>query len=276
MLTVYLTISVLVVLSLLLGVLVEFMKSIKERKWVDKNKKYVKLQQIVTRGQRLLQGCMSLSLTAVSSIVCLERNLTALNALIKIKRTENRLEAKAEIESKLLHFRQLSPAEDNFYALLSIPHNETELRAILNHSMMLMMTLKADQFKGYVNVADVQEELDQLDILTTRLKSSIFHIQARQALDNKMYHESGVLNENSLALLTNIKSTDEAIISLINEKIDVIKLFNEGVAGVVEAKNHDFHDKFKKQSEGQENNVLSDGLDDFIWQGRKKPSKTTS
>lgn len=270
----YLTISVLVVLSLLLGVLVEFMKSIKERTWIENNKKYVKLQSVVKRVQRLLHGCMSLSLTAVSSIVCLERNLTALNGLIKIKRTENRLEAKAEIESKLLHFRQLPPAEDNFYALLTIPHDETELRAILNHSMMLMMTLKADQFKGYVNVAEVQKELDQLDILTTRLKSSIFDIQARQALENKRYHESGVLNENSLALLTNIKSTDEAIISLINEKIDVIKLFNEGVAGVVEAKNHDFHDKFINQSEGQENNVLSDGLDDFIWQGRKKNSKT--
>jgi hypothetical protein len=203
-------------------------------------------------------------------------NRSQFDSLLRKKFNGAKCINKAEIESKLLHFRQLPPAEDNFYALLSIPHNETELRAILNHSMMLMMTLKADQFKGYVNVADVQEELDQLDILTTRLKSSIFHIQARQALDNKMYHESGVLNENSLALLTNIKSTDEAIISLINEKIDVIKLFNEGVAGVVEAKNHDFHDKFKKQSEGQENNVLSDGLDDFIWQGRKKPSKTTS
>jgi len=259
----YFTISALLIFSLLLGLLVEYSNSIKVRKQASNNKINARLQSIIARGQHLLNGCSSLPLTPLSSIICLERILKALNALIKTNCTQSRLDLKAELESKLNQFRKLAAMRDNFYALLTIPDAEKELLMMAKHCMTLVMTLKVEQSKNYLSVTDVQKELEQLDILATRLKSSILNIQAIRALDCKLYDKSYALNEKAIALLEQIKSTDNAIINVINTTIDKFKLINDGISGVIEVNSHDFYEKYRNDVQHEEKNIheRSDGLE---------------
>jgi len=217
------------------------------------------------RVKRLLNGISLLPLTVVSTIVCLERILVALNNLIALKSAGNLQEVKADIQRRLTNFRAQSTGE-YIYSLLSMPSTENELQAMLKQSLQLAMILKVDQHKGYIPANVIQDELDQLSILKERLMSAIFNKHAMQELERKHYDKALSLNNQAITLLLDIKSNDENVVDLINITVKDIQLVNEGVAGVIQEKSHDFYEKHKEEARQPTEDIheRDDGLGRFL------------
>lgn len=262
-----LIISILVVASLILGMLFDYVMTLNEQNQIKNNKKKVRLQAILFRGKKLLNGSSILPLTATSSVVCLERTLAAIDGLLKLQSTTSRLAIKVDLENKLDKFRALPAIKEHFYALLSVPNTEQEQLIMLKQSMLLVMFLKSKLSKGYSSIgnihADINHELNQLVILNARLKSAAFNLQAMIALESKLYDKGLTLSNKAIALLAEIKCADENVTELVNDTIEEFKLINIGISAVIEEKSHDFYEKYKKDTRQTGNNEddSSDGLE---------------
>lgn len=251
-------ISIIVFSLFILGVFVDYVTTKRDKNQADKNKRIVKLQSILYRGQHLLNGRLCLPLTVMSSVVCLQRTLAALNAIIRLESTVHRLEVKADLDKKLANFNSLPATQAHFYSLLALPQNLKEQIRMLKSSALLVMVLKVEQSNCYVSIDSNQAELDQLDILNTRLRSSIYGLQAMEMLEKKSYAKSKALSDKAMALLVVLKCDNEEVTALINEQITALQLINDGIAGVIDEKNHAFYDKFKDEARLQDGN--NDGL----------------
>ncbi|MCP4324299.1 MAG: hypothetical protein GY787_21060 [Alteromonadales bacterium] len=239
-------ISILIFTLLLLGALVDYVKHQREKKRVKDQKEIIRLQSILFRAKRLLNGSSLLPLTVVSTLVCLERILAVLNKLKVLKSSGSLREVEAEIQFRLTNFKALS-TDGHLYSLLPIPDTENKQQSMLKQSLLLAMTLKVDLNKGYACANIIQEELDQLAILKERLISSIYHKNAMQKLENKDYERALSLNNKAIELLSKIKCTDENVIDLNNIAMNEIQLINEGLNGVIQEKSHDFYEKHKEE-----------------------------
>ncbi|MFT5756421.1 MAG: hypothetical protein ACI9LM_001138 [Alteromonadaceae bacterium] len=253
-------ISILIFSLLVFGMLVDYVTNLREKQRVINKNKRVRLQSILFRAQRLLNGRSILPLTVVSAVVCLERTLVALNSLLYLKSTKNLQEVKAEVQHKLVNFRSLALTGEHFYSLLTIPHSEQELQAMLKQSILLTMTLKVDQYKGYVSIDYIMDELDQLSILKARLTSAIINKHAMQALESKHYDRALTLNDQAVAYLLEIKCTNENVVELVKETVEDIQLINIGIAAVIEEKSHHFYEKHKEEAR-QDNDNIHEGDD---------------
>jgi hypothetical protein len=242
--------------------LIEYVTNLREKQRVINKNKRVRLQSILFRVQRLLNGRSVLPLTVASAVVCLERTLVALNSLLYLKSTTSLREIKAEIQQKLTNFRSLSATDEHFYSLLPIPHNEQELQVMLKQSMLLTMTLKVDLYKGYVSVDVIQDELEQLLVLKARLTSSISNKRAMQALEGKHYDNALALNEQAIAFLLGIKSINENVVELVNVTIEEIQLINDSIAAVIKESSHGFCEKDEEEIQPLNENIhdRDDGL----------------
>jgi len=254
-------ITILIFILILLGALVDYVKDRREKQRLKNKKEIIRLQSILFRVKRLLNGISLLPLTAVSTVVCLERILVALNNLIALKSAGNLQEVKADIQRRLANFRAQS-TDGHIYSLLPVPYTENEQQAMLKQSLRLAMILKVDQHKGYISVNVIQDELDQLSILKERLMSAIFNKQAMQELERKHYDKALALNNQAITFLLEIKSKDENVVDLINITVDEIQLVNEGIVGVIEEKSHDFYEKHKEEARQSEEDIheKDDGL----------------
>ncbi|MCJ8294708.1 MAG: hypothetical protein MJK15_09910 [Colwellia sp.] len=251
-------ISIIVFALLLFGIFVDYITTTREKNQADKNKKIVKLQSVFIKGQHLLNGRLCLPLTVLSSVVCLQRSLAALNAIIRLESTVYRLEVKADLDKKLVNFNSLPATQAHFYSLLALPQNLKEQVKILKNSALLVMVLKVEQSNGYVSIDSNQAEVDQLGILNTRLRSSIYGLQAMEMLEKKSYGKSKALSDKAMALLVVLKCDNEEVTTLIDEQIAALQLINDGIAGVIDEKNHTFYDKFKDEAR------LEDGSNDGL------------
>jgi hypothetical protein len=254
-------ISILIFVLLLFGGIVDYVKNRREEQRVKNKKEIIRLQSILFRAKRLLNGISLLPLTVISTIVCLERTLLVINNLIALKSADNLLEVKADIQRRLTNFRAQS-TDGHLYSLLSVPYTENEQQAMLKQSLLLAMTLKVDLHKGYMSVNVIQSELDQLSILKERLMSAIFNKHAMQELENKRYDKAFALNNQAITLLLEIKSIDENVVDLINITVEEIKLVNEGIGGVIQEKSHDFYEKHKEETRKSKEEIheSDDGL----------------
>jgi len=254
-------ITILIFILILLGAIVDYVKDRREKQRLKNKKEIIRLQSIMFRVKRLLNGISLLPLTVVSTIVCLERILVALNNLIALKSAGNLQDVKADIQRRLANFRAQS-TDGYIYSLLPMPYTENELQAMLKQSLQLAMILKVDQHKGYIPANVIQDELEQLSILKERLMSAIFNKHAMQALERKHYEKALSLNNQSITILLEIKSNDENVVDLINITVKDIQLVNEGVAGVIQEKSHDFYEKHKEEARLPEEDIheRDDGL----------------
>ena len=253
-------ISILIFALLLLGMLVDYVTNLREKQRVINKNKRVRLQKILFRAQRLLNGRSVLPLTVVSAVICLERTLVALNRLLYLKSTKSLREIKAEIQNILANFRSLPVTGEHFYSLLPMPHTEQDLQAMLKQSMLLTMTLKVDLYKGYVSIDVIQDELEQLSILKARLTSAITNKFAMQALESKYYDNALTLNNQAIVFLLEIKCINENVVELINITVEEIQLITDGIAAVIKEKSHGFYEKHKEESR-QDNESIHDGDD---------------
>jgi len=255
-------ISILIFALLLLGILVDYVTNLREKQRVINQNKRVRLQAILFRVQRLLNGRAVLPLTVASAVVCLERTLVALNNLLQLKSTKNLQEVKAEIQHKLTNFRSLPATSEHFYSLLALPNNEQELQAMLKQTMLLTMTLKVDLYKGYIAFDVIQDELEQLSVLKARLTSAITNKHAMQSLENKRYDNAFALNEKAISVLLEIKCINENVVELISVSVEDIQLVNEGISAVIKEKSHGFYEKHKEEARQADENIheKDDGL----------------
>ncbi|NQZ26110.1 MAG: hypothetical protein HRT55_07320 [Colwellia sp.] len=251
-------ISIIVFALFMLGIFVDYVTTKREKNQTDKNKRIVKLQSVFFKGQHLLNGRLCLPLTVLSSVVCLQRTLAALNAIIRLESTVHRIEVKADLDKKLANFNSLPATQAHFYSLLALPQNLKEQVKMLKSSALLVMVLKVEQSNGYVSIDSNQAEVDQLDILNTRLRSSIYGLQATEMLEKKSYGKSKALSDKAMALLVVLKCDNEEVTTLIDEQIAALQLINDGIAGVIDEKNHTFYDKFKDEARLQDGS--NDGL----------------
>lgn len=251
-------ISIIVFALFILGIFVDYITTKREKNKSDKNKKIVKLQSIFLKGQHLLNGGLTLPLTVLSSVVCLQRSLAALTAIIRLESTPHRLGVKADLDKKLANFNALPATQAHFYSLLPLAQNHEEQIKMLKNSSLLAMTLKVEQSNGYVSIDSNQDEVNQLEILTSRLKSTIYSQQALDMLEKKSYSKAKALSDKSMALLVAIKCDNENVAALLDGEITALKLINDGITGVIEEKDHTFYDKFKDEARLQEE--AGDGL----------------
>ena len=267
----FVTISIMIVGLFILGVVVDYVTTIRERNLKNKHQKIAKLQMILAKAQRLLNGRTILPLTVISSVVCLKRAQAALKGLIQLENTDKRSTALNEVNKKLIGFNELAPTLPYFYALLAIPSMIDEQARMLKQSMLLVIILKVEHAKGQINVEQLSTEVEQLDILITRLKSAIYIWQATMKLEKKSYAKAQSLSDKSLELLTDINGGNDEVIIIINEEIEKVKLVQLGITGVIEEKNHHFYDKFKGQNDSSNTleNELGDGLDGIFGDKRK-------
>jgi hypothetical protein len=255
-------ISILIFALLLLGVLIDYVTNLREKQRVINKNKRVRLQSILFRVQRLLNGRSILPLTVASAVVCLERTLVALNSLLYLKSTISLREVKAEIQQKLINFRSLQATGEHFYSLLPLPPNEQELQAMLKQSMLLTMTLKVDLYKGYVGIDVIQDELEQLSVLKARLTSSISNKRAMLALESKHYDKALALNDQAITFLLGIKCLNENVVELVNITVEEIQLINDSIAAVIKEKSHSFNEIHKEEAQQVNENIhdRDDGL----------------
>ena len=250
--------SIIVFALLMFGVFVDYVTTVREKNQASKNKKIARLQSSLSRGQHLLNGRLCLPLTVMSSVVCLERSIAALNALLTLNTTPGRLEAKADLERKLNNFNSLPATQAHFYSLLPLPGLLKEQVNMLKNTSLLSMILKVEQSNGYAAIDAIQDELNQLDILSTRLRSSIYSLQAMQTLEKKNYSKAKALSDKAMALLVTISCDNESVTELVNTQVEELQLVNEGISGVIDEKNHTFYDKFKDEVRQQDEG--GDGL----------------
>lgn len=250
--------SIIVFALLMFGVFVDYVTTVREKKQANKNKKILRLQTALNRGQHLLNGRLSLPLTVTSSIVCLERSLAVLDALITLDSSPRRLEVKTDLTKKLANFNSLDDSQAHFYSLLSLPSNLNDQIKMLKNGSLLTMVLKVEQSNGYVSIDAIQDELSQLDILNTRLRASIWGLQATQLLEKMSYKKAQSLGEQAMSLLVSIKCDNEMVTELIDDQITTLQLVNDGIRGVIEEKDHTFYDKFKDEVRQQDE--AGDGL----------------
>lgn len=248
----YVLISVSLLVIFVLGVLLDFVRTTRQRSMASRHRKILKFKAIVIKTQRLLNGQAILPLTAVSSIVCLERALIALKALADLERTKKRDGLIASIGKKLENFRALTEAEPYYYALLSIPTDLNELGRILKQAMLLLITLKVEHAKGKLSDEQLEVESHQLDILIIRLKAEIYKHQSMRYVEQKKYAKAQTLNDKAVEILGGIACEHEDVMKSITETIDSINVLNVGVTGVIEEQNHTFYDKFKKEAHEKE------------------------
>ncbi|WP_281560370.1 hypothetical protein [Thalassomonas sp. RHCl1] len=248
----YVLISVTLLVIFVLGVLLDFFRTARQRSMASRHRKILKFKAIVIKTQRLLNGQAILPLTAVSSIVCLERALVALKALADLENTKKRHGLIASMEKKLENFRALTEAEPYYYALLSIPTDLNELGRILKQAMLLMITLKVEHAKGKLSDEQLEVENHQLDILIVRLKAEIYKNQSMRYVEQKKYAKAQALNDKAVEILGGLTCENEEVMKSVTEAIDSINVLNVGVTGVIEEQNHTFYDKFKKEAHEKE------------------------
>jgi len=218
-------------------------KDISDKKRSIVNQKRLRLRAILFRAQRLLNGRSLLPLSVASAIVCLERTLVSLNSLLSLKKGNNEQKMKADIQRRLTNFRSLPSTEEYFYSTLAIPFEYTEQLAMLKQSLLLTMTLKVDQFKGYFSSNVLQDELEQLSILQDRLRASLLNIQAIRELESKKYDKAITLNNQAIKLLAAVESTNESLIDLLKVTIEDIQARNDSIEALSIEKSHDFYKK---------------------------------
>lgn len=234
------------------GVLLDFFRTARQRSMASRHRKILKFKAIVIKTQRLLNGQAILPLTAVSSIVCLERALVALKALADLERTTKRQGLIASMEKKLENFRNLTEEEPYFYALMNLPTDLNELGRILKQAMLLTITLKVEHAKGKMSDEQLETENQQLDILIVRLKAEIYKNQSMRYVEQKKYSKAQALNDKAVEILGGVGCDNEEVMKLITEASDSINVLNVGVTGVIEEQNHTFYDKFKKEAQERE------------------------
>jgi len=273
--------SIFIFILLLLGILVDYVTNLrKQRQIIIKNKR-VRLQSILFRVQRLLNGRSVLPLSVVSAVVCLERTIMALNSLLNLKSTKKLREIKAEIQEKLANFRSMPSTDEHFYSLLPMPTTEQELKITLKQSLLLTATLKADLYKGYFPSDVIQDELAQLTILKARLTSAIKNKYAMQALASKHYDNALTLNNQAIEFLLEIECLNDNVCELINQTVKEIELINDGITAVIDEKSHSFYEKYKEDTRQPNENIheRDDGLGRIFeneYQGCKKTDYTLS
>lgn len=243
----YLLISVCLIVLFLFGVFYEYISTLRERNNNDKNRKIIKLQNILAKSQRLLNGRTILPLTIRSSIVCLERSHLAITGLMEIEPTPNRLDALKDSDKKLQNFKSLEPTLPFFYATQPLSVAIEEQARMLKQSMMLVILLKVEHTKGRLSVEELQEEVNQLEVLIARLKSSLYSQQAMAQLELKEYPKAQALSEKAMELLQGVSCDNPEVKQLIDDAVDKLTLVNDGITGVIDEKSHTFHDKFKGQ-----------------------------
>jgi hypothetical protein len=265
------TISIILVGLFILGVIVDYVTTIRERNLKNKHQKIAKLQMILAKAQRLLNGRTLLPLTVTSSIVCLKRAQAVLKSLINIESTDKRRLALDEVNKKLAGFNELEQTLPYFYALLAMPVQIEEQARMLKQGMLLVIVLKVEHAKGQISVEKLTSEVEQLDILIFRLKSAVYTAQAVTKLESKSYAKAQSLTDKALEILSEINCDHEGVSELINEEMEKINLVKLSITGVVEEKNHDFYDKFKGQTDSSNTlkNELGDGLDGIFGDKRK-------
>jgi hypothetical protein len=267
----YVTISIILVGLFILGVIVDYVTTVRDRNLKNKQQKIAKLQMILAKAQRLLNGRTLLPLTVISSIVCLKRAQAALKALISISATNKRRFALDEVNKKLAGFNELAQTLPYFYASLELPAQIDDQARMLKQCMLLVIVLKVEHAKGQISVENLNSETEQLDILIFRLKSAVYTSQAVTKLEGKSYAKAQSLSDKALELLSEISCDNEDVKALINEEIEKINLMKLGITGVIDEKNHDFYDKFKGKTDNSKTlaNELDDGLDGVFGDKRK-------
>ena len=272
----YLLISLFLIALFIFGVVFEYISTLRQRNQNDKNRKIIKLQNVLAKSQRLLNGRTVLPLTVRSSIVCLQRSHLAVTGLIELEPTERRLDALKDINKKLQNFKDLEQTQPFFYATQPTPPSADEQARMLKQTMMLVIVLKVEHGRGRLSVEELHEEVNSLEILIARLKSCLYSAQSMQQLEIKDYGKAQALCEKAMELLEGILSDNQEIKQLIEEDVAKLNLVNDGITGVIEDKNHTFHDKFKGQSHDEEpsknkNSMFDhdDGLDGIFGKKRK-------
>jgi len=248
----YLLISACLIALFLFGVFFEYISTLRERNQNDKNRKIIKLQNILAKSQRLLNGRTILPLTIRSSIVCLERSQLAITGLIELETTPNRLAALKDTDKKLQNFKSLEQTLPFFYATQPLPIAGDEQARMLKQSMMLVILLKVEHTKGRLSVEELQEEVSQLEMLIGRLKSCLYSNQALQQLELKEYPKAQALSDKAMELLQAITSENTEVMQLVGDAITQLTLVNDGITGVIDEKSHTFYDKFKGQDSAKE------------------------
>ncbi len=257
-------IVLIVVCSLLfLGILADYIKNIRANKRAILNKKRLRLRAILFRAQRLLNGRSLLPLTVGSSIVCLERTMVVLNSLFNLKALKNIQEVKVDIQQKLSNFRSQENSENHFYSTLALPYEYSEQLAMLKQSILLTMTLRVDQSKGYYSSTVIQHELEQLSILQDRLRAALLNFQALKELEIKRYDNAIALNNQAIKLLAAVESTNESLLDLLKVTIEDIQARNDAIEAVIVEKSHDFYEKLKVEPRKLTDDIhdTDDGLD---------------
>lgn len=261
----------------LFGVFFDYISTLRERNHNDKNRKIIKLQNILAKSQRLLIGRTILPLTIRSSIVCLERSQLAITGLIELESTPKRLELLKDSNKKLQNFKSLEQTLPFFYATQPLPDKVEEQARMLKQSMMLVILLKVEHTKGRLSVEELHEEVSQLEMLIARLKSSLYSNQAMQQLEQKEYPKAQALSDKAMELLQGITCDNAEVMQLVGDAITQLTLVNDGIVGVIDEKSHSFYDKFKGQNSAKEppkkkSTLFShqeDGLDGIFGKKRK-------
>jgi len=249
----YLLITVGLIALFLFGVIFEYISTLRQRNQNDKNRKIVKLQNILAKSQRLLNGRTLLPLTVRSSIVCLQRSHLAVSGLIELEPTENRLDALKDIDKKLNNFNGLEQTNAFFYALQTVSTTADEQARMLKQAMVLVILLKVEHGRGRLSVEELHGEVNPLEILIARLKSCLYSAQAMQQLELKVYDKAQALSDKSMEMLTEISTDNQEVNLLVEEEMAKLSLVNDGITGVIDEKSHAFYDKFKGQGNSQNN-----------------------
>ncbi len=273
----YIFISVCLIVLFLFGVFFEYISTLRQRNQNDKNRKIIKLQNVLAKSQRLLNGRTVLPLTVRSSIVCLERSHLAVSGLIDLEPTEKRLDALKDIDKKLHNFKGLEQTLPFFYAMQELPTLVEEQARMLKQTMMLVIMLKVEHAKGRLSVEQLHDEVHQLEILIARLKSCLYSAQSMQQLELKDYPKAQALSDKAMEILNSVMCENSEVKLLIENEVNNLSLVNDGISGVIDEKGHTFHDKFKGQQSVQEppkkKSVLfaeqDDGLDGMFGKKRK-------